>query len=68
MKKIAAYIRDSYRELTDKVSWPTWPQLQQTTMIVLGATFFITIVVLLMDTIINHGKFGILTLIYKMIS
>ncbi len=67
MNKIAAYIRDSYREMLDKVSWPSWQQLQQTTMIVLGATFFITLIVLLMDTVIN-SKYGILTLIYKMLS
>jgi preprotein translocase subunit SecE len=67
MNKITSYIRDSYRELLEKVSWPSWQQLQQTTMIVLGATFFITLLVLLMDTVIN-SKYGILTLIYKMLS
>ncbi len=66
MNKLIAYIRDSFRELTDKVSWPTWAQLQQTTMIVLGATFFITLIVLLMDTVIN-SQYGILTMIYKLV-
>jgi len=49
MKKILHYIRDSYKELAEKVTWPTWPQLQQSTMIVLGATIVITLVVLAMD-------------------
>jgi preprotein translocase subunit SecE len=64
MSKLGNYINESYRELVDKVSWPTWPQLQQTTMIVLGATIFITAVVGIMDFVIT-GKFGILTFLYK---
>jgi preprotein translocase subunit SecE len=49
MNKIANYFRDSFKELKDKVSWPTWPQLQQSTMIVLAATIVITFIVLAMD-------------------
>jgi preprotein translocase subunit SecE len=49
MNKIAIYFRESYKELTEKVSWPTWPQLQQSTMIVLAATLVITFIVLAMD-------------------
>ncbi len=49
MNKIATYFRESYKELTEKVSWPTWPQLQQSTMIVLAATLVITFIVLAMD-------------------
>ena len=49
MTKITNYVRDSYKELTEKVSWPTWPQLQQSTMIVLAATLVITFIVLAMD-------------------
>ena len=45
MNKLSAYLRDSYKELVEKVTWPTWEQLQQSTMIVLGATLFITAVV-----------------------
>ena len=49
MSKITAYVRDSYRELIEKVTWPTWQQLQQSTMIVLAATLIITAIVWLMD-------------------
>lgn len=49
MNKIANYFRDSYKELTEKVTWPSWPQLQQSTMIVLAATIVITFIVLAMD-------------------
>jgi preprotein translocase subunit SecE len=49
MNKITTYFRDSYKELTEKVSWPSWTQLQQSTMIVLVATLVITGLVWLMD-------------------
>lgn len=55
MNKIGTYIRESYKELTEKVSWPTWPQLQQSTMIVLAATLVITFIVLAMDTLAGNA-------------
>ncbi|MEO7922351.1 MAG: preprotein translocase subunit SecE [Chitinophagaceae bacterium] len=55
MNKIAHYFRDSYKELAEKVSWPSWTQLQQSTMIVLAATLVITAIVLAMDTAIGNG-------------
>lgn len=61
MNKISNYFRDSIKELTEKVTWPTWDQLQQSTMIVLGATLVITAVVALMD----FASAGALNLIYN---
>lgn len=49
MNKVNAYFKDSYKELMEKVSWPTWAQLQQSTMIVLAATLLITAIVWIMD-------------------
>jgi preprotein translocase subunit SecE len=51
MNKITTYFRESYRELLEKVSWPSWSELQQSTVIVLAATLLITLVVWLMDVI-----------------
>jgi len=62
MNKFSAYLRDSYKELVEKVSWPTWEQLQQSTMIVLGATLFITALVAIMDFVAN----GSLKFIYSL--
>jgi preprotein translocase subunit SecE len=62
MNKFSAYLRDSYKELVEKVSWPTWEQLQQSTMIVLGATLFITGLVAIMDFVAN----GSLKFIYSL--
>jgi preprotein translocase subunit SecE len=50
MSKIGNYIQESYDELVHKVSWPTWDELQQTTIIVLVALIIITLVILGMDT------------------
>jgi len=49
MKKITIYFRESYRELLEKVTWPTWSQLQSSTVIVLVATLLITLLVWIMD-------------------
>lgn len=61
MGKISLYLRDSFKELTEKVSWPTWNQLQQSTMIVLAATLVITAVIWVMD----FGAGNVLKFIYK---
>jgi len=55
MSKIAHYFTDSFRELSEKVSWPTSEQLQQSTMIVIGASLFITALVWVMDFIAAGG-------------
>ncbi|MGG9971792.1 preprotein translocase subunit SecE [Ferruginibacter sp. SUN002] len=63
MNKLTTYLRDSYKELVEKVTWPNWEQLQQSTMIVLGATLFITAIVALMDFVSN----GSLKFIYSLL-
>jgi len=55
MNKIGNYFRESYKELTEKVSWPSWSQLQQSTMIVLGATIVITLMVFGMDFVAGRA-------------
>ena len=37
MSKFGSYIQEAYDELIHKVTWPTWEELQQTTVIVLIA-------------------------------
>jgi preprotein translocase subunit SecE len=49
MNKISTHFRESWHELVDKVTWPTWNQLQQSTVIVLVATILITAMVWVMD-------------------
>jgi preprotein translocase subunit SecE len=64
MNKITTYFRESYKELVEKVTWPNWTQLQQSTVIVLVATLLTTVLVWLMDTISS----SVLHLIYQFIS
>ena len=61
MNKITTYFRESYRELLEKVTWPSWSQLQQATVIVLVATILITFIVWIMDTVSS----AVLHLIYS---
>lgn len=49
MNKTVNYVKESYKELTEKVTWPNWDQLQQSTMIVLASTLVITAIISLMD-------------------
>lgn len=62
MNKISTYFRESYKELLEKVTWPTWPQLQQSTVIVLVATLLITVMVWIMDL----GSSSILHFVYSL--
>ncbi|MFN5914546.1 MAG: preprotein translocase subunit SecE [Chitinophagaceae bacterium] len=62
MNKIQAYFRDSYKELMEKVTWPNWQQLQQSTMIVLVATLVITAIVWVLDL----GSSSVLKFIYSL--
>jgi preprotein translocase subunit SecE len=62
MNKISTYFKDSYHELVEKVTWPTWGQLQQSTVIVLVATVIITLMVAVMD----FGSNQLLKLIYSL--
>lgn len=51
MSKFSKYIQESYDELVHKVTWPTWSELQQTTMIVLVGLAIFTLIILGMDGI-----------------
>ena len=51
MNKIGAYFRDSYLELKDKVTWPTWANLLGSTRVVLIGSLIIAVIVLLMDAV-----------------
>jgi preprotein translocase subunit SecE len=64
MNKVTNYFKESYKELVEKVTWPTWSELQQSTVIVLVATMLITLLVAVMDVFSN----GFLKFIYSLIS
>ena len=59
MANVAEYIKESYIELTEKVTWPTWRELQSSAILVLVAAMIIAMLIFGMDQIINFvlGKF-----------
>ena len=62
MNKIKAYIEDAFRELIEKVSWPTWSELQSSAIIVMVASFIIAVLIFVMDASFRN----LMGLIYKM--
>ena len=49
MAGVRGYIEEAVDELTNKVSWPTWTELQSSGIVVLVATFIIAALIYLMD-------------------
>lgn len=49
MNRLKIYFQEIFDELVNKVSWPTWEELQQSAIIVLVATAIITSIIFLMD-------------------
>jgi preprotein translocase subunit SecE len=61
--KVGNYIQEAYDELLHKVTWPTWEELQQTTIIVLIALGIVTAVVFGMDFVSKN----VLEMVYKIL-
>ncbi len=51
MESIRLYILESYNELINKVSWPTWSELQNTTVVVIIGSIIMTLIIFVMDII-----------------
>jgi preprotein translocase subunit SecE len=49
MTKILNYFEQAYNELIHKVTWPTWVELQQSTLITLFSILLLTVLTTLMD-------------------
>ncbi len=47
--KLKIYIQEAYDELVHKVTWPTWKELQSSALVVMVASFIISLVIFLMD-------------------
>ncbi len=51
MAGFITFIEESYNELVNKVTWPTWTELQESTVLVFIATAIIGLLIFLMDFI-----------------
>ena len=49
MSKLRSYIEESVDELTHKVSWPTWKELQSSGVVVMIASVIIALIIFAMD-------------------
>jgi len=49
MASVSEYIKESYVELTQKVTWPTWRELQNSSILCLVAALIIALIILAMD-------------------
>jgi len=54
MAKKQSYIKESYEELVKKVTWPTWSELQNSSIIVAVASIIIALIIYLMDTFFSN--------------
>ena len=57
------YIKDSYKELVEKVSWPSFAQLQSSTIVVMVASLIFAMIVLVMDVSFETVMQGIYKLL-----
>ena len=75
MASFKTYLSESYNELFNKVSWPSWKELQSSAIIVLVTALLISLIVFLMDYVFgvhnmtnNNFWKGILGFLYKLLN
>jgi preprotein translocase subunit SecE len=73
MANIIKYIEESYEELVHKVTWPTWSELQSTSIVVLVASILFSLAIFVMDYVFGinaPGSMwrGVLGFYYDMVS
>ena len=61
MANVVEFLKESYSEMTQKVTWPTWGELQNSAVIVLIASVIIAAIVAIMDKSLS----SVLELFYK---
>ncbi len=61
MANVVEFLKESYTEMTQKVTWPTWLELQNSAVIVLVASIIIALLILGMDKTAGNA----LELFYK---
>ena len=62
MRKFINYLKESYAEMTKKVTWPTWDKLQNSAILVMVASVIFALVIFAMDKVIEVAMKFIYTL------
>ena len=57
------YIKDSYKELVEKVSWPSFASLQSSAIVVMVASVIFALIVVAMDSSFETIMKGVYKLI-----
>lgn len=65
MNKITTYFQEAYDELMHKVTWPTWSELQDSSVVVLVTAFIISLIVLGIDVSFKYGTMELYKIIIK---
>lgn len=70
MEKVKVYFKETANELLYKVTWPSWEELQSSSMVVLVSSLIVAFMVFLMDFIFgaqpeNNFFHGILYYVYE---
>ena len=55
MRKISRYLAEGRNELFNKVSWPTWSELQSSAWVVLASAIIIALLVFVLDFVFEFG-------------
>ena len=62
MRKFINYLKESFQELTKKVTWPTWDKLQSSALLVIVTTIVLALVLWVIDFAFQSLMTGIYTL------
>jgi preprotein translocase subunit SecE len=49
-----SYLKEAFSELLNKVTWPSWSDLQNSSIVVAIATLIIALVIYLLDTTFSN--------------
>jgi preprotein translocase subunit SecE len=55
MQKLVTYIKESFHELRDKVTWPKFNELQNSSVLVLVASLIFSGIIALIDLVFKNG-------------
>ncbi len=64
MKKIKNYLTLVFDEMINKVTWPKWSELQNSTIVVMVASLIIALLIYLMDTAFSGLMRGVYSIFY----
>lgn len=55
MNKLTAFLKESYEEMSQHVTWPSYSELQNSSVVVLVASLIFALVIGLIDAVFNLG-------------